>query len=808
MANGNPGNNPQQNPNTPPNTPDPKDLKMIEDYFKKVYQSASQISDKMRAVRESTAEFNKELEAAKLKLEQENMSLEDTLTTLKNIAAELDLARRIRANQNRDIFNQLNAEQIRKSVLKEITKESRYTQSIINDLVDDLQGIRDFDEKRLESLLEEESSRARILQHTINYGKTYGNLTGDELSNAEAQLKLSEKTIDAIKERIEKEKEYVKKLGLTGAAVQGISKIMSSLGMGDYFDLNSTIKKMRTAAKEGKGSFEIMGIAAKEVGKSLTKALEDPLFQITAIYKIFKSLVTSALNYQKAVFEASKNLGLNVKEAEKLVYNFNQMAAANSDLALTSAQMIATYQQLSDRLGVMTRQDEEFLTTSSAIMRNLGLSAEQMESIQLFATSNNKTVKETFASIIGTAKAQGARLKIAMTEKQIMDGIGKVSATVFNNFKGNVVELSKAVVQATKFGTTLDQINQAGMQFLDFESSISKEFEAQLLTGKQMDLTMARQYALTGETDKLMGEITRQLGSQNAWNNMNVIQQQSLAESLGMSKEAVDEMFKKQQLVSVLGEHASKSAAEQYEYLKGQGRSHADIVKLMGEEAVANAMQASAQDKMTAAMQNMSLAIGAIADAFLPITSVVSGIASLMGKITGSSKTLAKIMSAIMGYYIGIKIAQGVSYAISQRQLVLDAARKAGEIMSMRRATFKAIANAMSFGGPAGFIFAGLAAAALAYYASSLGVEGAGSSVGVSSAGDTSSSSDSISPMNQPAATAKASRAEYERHEGSPKVFVNITDNSRIDPITGNKLRDLTYQTNNNDSATGPIGRL
>jgi hypothetical protein len=87
-------------------------------------------------------------------------------------------------------------------------------------------------------------------------------------------------------------------------------------------------------------------------------------------------------------------------------------------------------------------------------------------------------------------------------------------------------------------------------------------------------------------------------------------------------------------------------------------------------------------------------------------------------------------------------------------------------------------------------------------------VEGAGSSVGVSSAGDTSSSSDSISPMNQPAATAKASRAEYERHEGSPKVFVNITDNSRIDPITGNKLRDLTYQTNNNDSATGPIGRL
>jgi len=767
----------------------------------------------MKDIAASTAQFNLELANAKKYFASINSSFEDLSTTFKNVVNDLSKTNQTSLSINKSFRS-----------LSSIAENLSYDQKEINRLsVTQLEALqkktligkenllqqkkmlentnRNLSDAALDLIISKSRNKDRVQE--AKQLKELRALFGDRNELEGEEQNYIDRALKLIAERLQKEKDINKTLGLSGKLVDGIVGSLGKLGIRSEFFENLKEDMRDTAVKSG-SMWKVLGTGVSGVFGGLKNALKDPLTQLTLIYNLFKSLVVAALDYEKIVFETAKNLGLNVKESEKLLYNFHQIAINNTNMALTGTQLSKTYQEMTDRLGVMTNATEEFMTTSSTLMRNLGLSAEQMESIQLFAVANNKTVKETFASVIGTAKAQGARLKIAMTEKQIMDGIGKVSATVFNNFKGNVVELSKAVVQATKFGTTLDQINQAGMQFLDFESSISKEFEAQLLTGKQMDLTMARQYALTGETDKLMGEITKQLGSQNAWNNMNVIQQQSLAESLGMSKEAVDEMFKKQQLVSVLGEQASKSSAEQYEYLLGQGKSHADIVKLMGEEAAANALQASAQDKMTAAMQNMSLAVGAIADAFLPITSVVSGIASLMGKITGSSKTLAKIMSAIMGYYIGIKVAQGLIYVYKQRELILDSAKKAGEIMSMRRASFTAIAKVMSFGGPAGLIFAGLAAAALAAYAANLGVESVGSSVGVSST--SANENDSISPMNQPAATAKANAYNSQRTEGSPKVFVNITDNSRFDPLGANQVRDLQYNIVNSDGKTGGLG--
>lgn len=794
------------------NSPNPEDLRKVREYLYEAGLRGQELVDRMEQLSKGGADFSLQLRKANEEFRKTYDSFDDLSKQIKNVIKDL---------KNQD------------DTSSKISKSYKSLESTVSKLKYDQDGINRLGKRELESLQQKlivEQDSLKNLKQSLE--DKYKNASDDLLSltiqksknkaRVEEAKKLLElrglfkengelnegeenylkRALNLLQQRIDKEKKIIGALGLTGKLVDGIIGSLGKLGISSEF-FEGLKEDMRNAADSG-SKWKVVSVATVGVMKGLKDALKDPLTQITLIYQLFKSLVTSALNYQKAVFEASKNLGLNVKESEKLVNNFNQTAIQNTRMALTSAQMIKTYQELSDKLGVMTVQDEEFLATSSAIMRNLGITAEQMESIQLFAVDNKKTVNETLSLVVGTAKVQGARLKISMTEKQIMDGISKVSATVFNNFKGNVIELSKAVVQATKFGTTLDQINQAGMQFLEFESSISKEFEAQLLTGKQIDLTMARQYALTGETEKLMGEITRQLGTQADWNSMNVIKQQSLAEAMGLNKEAVDEMFKKQQLVSVLGENASKSAREQYEYLLGQKYSHEQIVKLMGEEATNNALQASAQDKLTAAMENMRLAVSSIADAFLPITSVVNGISGMMNKITGSSKTLAVVLSSILGYYVGIKTIQGAIYLLKQRQLIIDKAAKVGEIMSMRRATFKAIANAMSFGGPVGLILAGIVGASLAAYAANLGVESVGSSVAIpNSPSDTEKE---ISPMNPATAAVKATNTSSNDFS-KPAVYVNITDNSRFDPVKPNQIRDFGYNINNVDGKTGPLGR-
>ena len=70
---------------------------------------------------------------------------------------------------------------------------------------------------------------------------------------------------------------------------------------------------------------------------------------------------------------------------------------------------------------------------------------------------------------------------------------------------------------------------------LNFEDSITKQFEAQVLTGKQINTERARQLALEGDIGKLTTEISKQIGSVGDIGKMNAIAKQSLADSIGIT---------------------------------------------------------------------------------------------------------------------------------------------------------------------------------------------------------------------------------------------------------------------------------
>ena len=64
---------------------------------------------------------------------------------------------------------------------------------------------------------------------------------------------------------------------------------------------------------------------------------------------------------------------------------------------------------------------------------------------------------------------------------------------------------------------------------LDFESSISSEMEAEMLTGKSLNLERARLLALNGDAAGAAAEMAKQIGSAKDFTKLNVIQQEALA---------------------------------------------------------------------------------------------------------------------------------------------------------------------------------------------------------------------------------------------------------------------------------------
>ena len=95
--------------------------------------------------------------------------------------------------------------------------------------------------------------------------------------------------------------------------------------------------------------------------------------------------------------------------------------------------------------------------------------------------------------------------------------------------------LAEAAVEAAKVGASLSMVLGVADKLLDFETSLTAQFEAQVLTGKNLNLERARQLSLEGDIAGLTTEIQKTVGSLGEIQSMNVIERRAIAEAIGLS---------------------------------------------------------------------------------------------------------------------------------------------------------------------------------------------------------------------------------------------------------------------------------
>jgi hypothetical protein len=98
-------------------------------------------------------------------------------------------------------------------------------------------------------------------------------------------------------------------------------------------------------------------------------------------------------------------------------------------------------------------------------------------------------------------------------------------------------------MEAQKLGLTLDQVDNIAGKLLDFQSSIEAEMEAELLTGQQINLEKARQFALDNDLAGLAKEIGNNQAVLQAFSTGNRIAQEATAKAMGMSREEMSKMI-------------------------------------------------------------------------------------------------------------------------------------------------------------------------------------------------------------------------------------------------------------------------
>jgi len=213
----------------------------------------------------------------------------------------------------------------------------------------------------------------------------------------------------------------------------------------------------------------------------------------------------TALKGQQLLFTT---IGL---DADKLKTTLTTLSTEFKDLELVTAENAANIEKFAQNSGI---GGDEVAKLTKQLMVTEGISFDMALSMQEQAAAMAKTA--------GIAKGRILNDMASNAEK-------------FARFSMDGADgLAGAAVAANQMGLNLEKVLKVAGDLLDFESSITKEFEAQVLTGRALNLEAARQAALSGDNDSLMREIKSVAMGVNL-ETMNVVQKDAIAGAIGLS---------------------------------------------------------------------------------------------------------------------------------------------------------------------------------------------------------------------------------------------------------------------------------
>jgi hypothetical protein len=608
------------------------------------------------------------------------------------------------------------------SSIKDSIKSYNKIGSIIGQLRDDQKDITDLSKKDLKSMqskLQSEVQNLRLATEAAEqrkkdliYKAQNARVTGGLTRKEREEYSLINKTIASnnnllndqdsilrdldkqIEERLALEKKIQKQMGVSGA-ILGTLKTLLPGPLANALALDDATAKMREAAKEGKNKFAVMFAGVKEMGKGLAETLTDPLVIIGSLVKAFKFFLDTALKVNGQIVDIGKSMGIGAKGAEAIRDRMKEVRDTNKDIYLSVTNQIEAQNQLADAFGTTGLFSEQMVKDQIALTKKIGLSNEEASAFSVLAKSNNQTQTEATIIVGKQVQALVKQKCIMLDTRKVIADVAKVQGQLRLQYGNSTEQLAKAVVLSKSLGMTFEQANSSAKKLLDFESSISNELEAELLTGKDLNLEEARKLALMGKTAEAQALIMEQVGSAAEFANMNVFAQESLAAAAGMTADELANSLVQQQNLNNLGTEQRANLEAMVEDLKARGEIEAanDLLAQSGNaEALEAAMQrTSAQQDFNQLIETLKEMLGDILEG--PMRGVIEAIQKWSnggGNLIETFNTIkdtiastikyAKILAAI---YVGLKatnLAIAASMAIQAMRAGTQAAASSTEL--------------------------------------------------------------------------------------------------------------------------------
>ena len=358
--------------------------------------------------------------------------------------------------------------------------------------------------------------RARILRQNLNDQKSQVSID-EKIANvknniASAQAKIAQSSagdkrikVDIHKATLANQKSELMRLQISKRVLDVTNKIKGAIGIAAILAAVSKIAQQFAATLDtiGKqfGSLNVLGEGFKQELLSSQEA-------VVGIGGTIEDVVA-------ATNELSSEFGLSLDQAADL-----------------SAQVI-------DTARAVGLSNEEAARLSGILQTTSGLSGEQAE----------RLTEGAFQLAAANRVNPSAVLRDMASSSEAF--------ALFSQDGGD--NLAKAAIQARALGLSLDTTSKIAEGLLDFEQSITKEVEASVLIGRQLNFQKARELALNNDIEGAITNVVSQLGSEAEFNRLNSIQRKAIADSIGVSVADMAKMVANQGKSNILAGETAKS---------------------------------------------------------------------------------------------------------------------------------------------------------------------------------------------------------------------------------------------------------
>ena len=429
--------------------------------------------------------------------------------------------------------------------------------------------------KQLQSIAEKRAELARKVTHADLVGAS---IKEEDYKAALRSLDAQESMLNSDRARLVN---IEKSLGLTGKLASALGKIP---GIGQFLQVDEIEIEMRKAAASGAGNFRTMGIAASMVGKQLGAGLTDPAFIIGKIFDTY-------LKINKASVDLQHLTGQNAVVAASLGANY-----------ATAVDYLETAAALTKQTGMNAQNifSSKVIGQAAALKATMGLTADEAGNLAVMSQTSGQNVNDLVDGVVATTSAFNGANRAAVSQGAVLREVANTSDSIKLSLGNNPESLAKAAA-ATRLGMSLKDVDTIAASLTEFQSSISNELEAELLTGKDLNLEKARELALSNDLVGLGKELFKNSSDIAEFGKMNRIQQEAQAKALGMTRD---------QLAKVAYQRAIDNG--------------------LTNEQAALAANVNAEDmKRVDAQKNFAIALEKIAGAVAPILDVIGSILSL-----------------------------------------------------------------------------------------------------------------------------------------------------------------------------------